>query len=55
MPMLVLGMDIAKAKFCTYLLRADGTAFRKTFPNTPAGCEHLSRWLHNLPPDRVHA
>ena len=55
MTRLVLGIDIAKAKFDACLLRPDGTMPRKAFPNTPSGFALLTRWLGQHTTHAVHA
>lgn len=51
----VLGVDIAKAKFEVALHRVEGTPRHKSFPNTPAGFQQLATWLRRQAVDRVHA
>lgn len=52
-PVVVLGIDISKAKFDTAL--AVGTKFRtKVFVNTPIGFAQLSAWLHRHGVQHVH-
>jgi transposase len=42
---MVLGIDIAKAKFDIVLLRQSGSTTHKIFANTPAGFAQLQTWL----------
>jgi transposase len=51
----VLGIDIAKAKFDVALPWADGRVRRKSCANTPAGFRELASWLRRHEVDRVHA
>ena len=51
----VLGIDIAKAKFQVALLLADGKLRYKSCPNTLAGVQQLTEWLHRQQVTRVHA
>lgn len=51
----VLGIDIAKAKFVTVLLRPDGKTRHKSCDNTPAGFAELAAWLTRQGVARVHA
>jgi len=51
----VVGIDIAKAKFDVALLRPEGTVRRKSCANTPAGFRELSAWLDRHDAGRVHA
>src|SRR6186997_2660903 len=51
----VLGIDIAKAKFDVALIRCDGTVRRKSCPNTAAGFRELTTWLTRQEVARVHA
>lgn len=51
----VLGIDIAKAKFTSVLLTADGKLRHKSCANTVVGFEELAAWLHRQHVTRVHA
>jgi transposase len=51
----VLGIDIAKAKFVVTLRTSDGARRRKSCPNTPAGFAELAAWLARHHVSRVHA
>lgn len=51
----VLGIDIAKAKFDVALLSAEGRVRRKSCANTPAGFRELTAWLHRAGAETVHA
>ena len=51
----VLGIDIAKAKFDVALQLTDGRVRRKSCPNTPAGFRELEAWLHRHEAPHVHA
>jgi transposase len=51
----VLGIDVAKAKFDTVLLREGGSTTHKIFANTPAGFAQLQAWLQQNKAQRVHA
>jgi transposase len=51
----VLGIDIAKAKFVSALLTADGRIRHKSAANTPAGFDELATWLKRQGVTRVHA
>ena len=51
----VLGIDVAKAKFDTVLLREGGGTTHKIFANTPAGFAQLQAWLQQNKAQRVHA
>ncbi len=51
----VLGIDIAKAKFDTVLLRPNGSTTHKIFANTPAGFAQLQAWLQQNKAQHVHA
>ena len=55
MPRLVLGIDIAKAKFDACLLLPDSRLQRKVFPNTSAGYELLMGWLGQYTLEPVQA
>lgn len=44
-PATTLGIDIAKLKFDVCLIKPDGKAKHKVFPNTRDGFEQLARWL----------
>jgi len=50
----ILGIDIAKKKFDVALYVA-GKYRHKTVPNSPAGFETLSAWLHRNGVEKVHA
>ena len=52
---MVLGIDIAKAKFDIVLLRESGSTTHKVFANTPAGFAQLQAWLQQNKAQRVHA
>lgn len=52
--MMMLGIDVAKAKFDAALLR-EGTFEHKTFANTAKGFEALRHWLHAQDVAQVHA
>ena len=52
--MMMLGIDVAKAKFDAALLR-EGTFMHKTFANTAEGFEALRHWLHAQDVAQVHA
>lgn len=51
---LILGIDIAKAKFDVALLR-EGKLRHKVFPNSAPGFKALSAWLAKQQAPRVHA
>ena len=51
----VLGIDIAKAKFAAALLRPDGKVRHKSCANTPTGFADLGAWLQRQQVTRVHA
>lgn len=51
----VLGIDIAKAKFASALLTADGKIRHKSCANTLAGFAELAAWLQRQRVTRVHA
>lgn len=51
----VLGIDIAKAKFNVTLQWTDGRRRRKAFSNTPAGFAELGAWLRRHDVTGVHA
>src|SRR5258705_9526501 len=51
----VLGIDIAKAKFAVALRRDDGKVRHKTFLNTPSGFADLAVWLQRQPGAHVTA
>jgi transposase len=51
----VLGIDIAKAKFNVTLLFLDGRRRRKVCANSPAGFAELAAWLRRHDALRVHA
>lgn len=51
----VLGIDIAKAKFDVALRWADGRVRRKAFPNTRHGFAALTGWLEDQHVARLHA
>ena len=51
----VLGIDIAKAKFDVALRWADGRVRRKRCANSPAGFAELTAWLRRQGVARVHA
>ena len=42
----VLGIDIAKAKFAAALLRPDGKVRHKSCANTPTGFSDMGAWLN---------
>jgi len=50
-----LGIDISKATFHAALLNGEHRIQVKEFPNSDAGFEALSQWLHHLKVERVHA
>ena len=50
-----LGIDIAKAKFASALLTADGKVRHKTCANTPTGFADLAAWLRRQHITIVHA
>jgi transposase len=52
---MVLGIDIAKAKFVVVLLTPEGKRRHKTCANTSAGFEELQTWLQRHGATRVHA
>jgi len=45
LPATVLGIDIAKLKFDVCLIKPNGKAKHKVFPNTRDGFEQLARWF----------
>ena len=51
----VLGIDIAKAKFDVALRWPDGRLRRKSCPNTRSGFTELASWLRRQGVERVHA
>ena len=51
----VLGIDIAKGKFVSALLTADGKIRHKTCPNTPTGFAELAAWIARQHVTHVHA
>jgi transposase len=51
----VIGIDMAKAKFDVALRRADGKVRRKSCANTPTGFAELAAWLQRQGVERVHA
>lgn len=51
----VLGIDVAKAKFVSALLTADGRIRHKSTANTPTGFSELATWLQRQGVTRVHA
>jgi len=51
----VLGIDIAKAKFDVALLWPDGRLRRKGIANNPKGFAELATWLRRQGVERVHA
>lgn len=52
---MVLGIDVAKAKFDVTLQWPEGRRRRKAFPNTPAGFAALRGWLQGHGVSVVHA
>lgn len=50
-----LGIDIAKAKFDVCLIKENGRAKHKVFPNTRHGFEQLIRWLASHQVSNLHA
>src|SRR5262249_49971539 len=51
----VLGIDVAKAKFDAALWWPDERVRRKSFPNTSKGFVELAEWLARHGVKRVHA